>query len=67
MEWIFWLMEIGMINIICLLTEFNVNRVVSCKVYKIRKTKKKATSLLLKDLPEKMWKDVSVYCNRGDL
>ena len=40
MEWVFGLMEIGMINIICLLTGFILNGVVSCKVYKIQKTKK---------------------------
>lgn len=67
MEWVLGLMEIGMINTICLLTGFILNGVVSCKVYKIRKTKKKATSLLLKNPPEKMWKDVSVYCNQGGL
>ena len=67
MEWVSGLMEIGMINIICLLTVFILNGVVSYKVYKIQKTKKKAIFLLLKNLPEKMWKDVSVYCNQGGL
>ena len=67
MEWVFELMKISIINIICLLMGFILNGVVSCKVYKIQKTKKKAISLLPRNLPEKMWKDVSVYCNQGGL
>ena len=58
--------EIGMINIICLLMGFILNGVVSCKFYKILKTKKIATSLLVKNPLEKMWKNISMYCNQGD-
>ena len=66
-DWVLELMGIGMINIICLLTGFILNGVVLCKVYKIQNTKKKAISLLLMNPPENMWKNVSLYCNQGDL
>jgi hypothetical protein len=53
-EWAFGLIESGMINIICLLTKYIENEVVSCKVFKVQKTKKKVISLFLKNLCEKM-------------
>ena len=62
MEWTFGLMEIGMIHIICLLTEFILNGVVLYKVYNNQNTKKKATSMFFKQ--EKMWRGVLVCCGQ---
>jgi hypothetical protein len=57
----FWVNSIDMIDTTYLLTEFILNEVVSCKVYKIQKTKK-TTSMHIKNLCEKMLRDVLVSC-----
>ena len=49
----FWVNNTNMINTTYLLAKFILNEVVSCKVYKIQKTKKKTISLLIKNLCEK--------------
>ena len=60
-------MEIGMISTICLLMGYILNGVVSCKVCKTQRTKKRATSLLVRNLLEKTWKDASVCYKQGGL
>ena len=65
MDWDFGLMEIGMISTICLLMWFIPNGVVSCKACKTQRTKKRATSPLVRNLRENTWKSVSVCCKQG--